>query len=748
MTQQLLSSFGKTGVNRGLDTLKVDIEDTAYLSKYFVLAEYTPVFTAGKNLIMFNGSSLLKTGSAILVECIDSQGNSQYIEQPQSITQYTDVAKFSISVNIFNETYNGPGKLIFVGSSSKGEIVRWQGNITIDKTLPNSSKVRFYNFPELGVRPLLYPVVDMTVGSQLGSQIGLIRGFYTYAVNPPKDTNQSTIDARVIDVDYRLVLVDNNPADIPFYYPQLSPTNSFNSQMEGQEITLNIQSTKTPFSYQLSNTALTQSFIVKKVLDSKTLQLDEPFFYPVGKDQIVTEIATGSFSASYHWVAYNTSSQIYQILPSTSPPYQIFQSYAEITYRNLDTFSGFVARHKLYKKSLMYPGDFQLVVDQPLASQEMLTDPITVNKTYADLGKFYNQYHINQYWSTSSNSFNLIASISPINSMIISSNNYSVIDGTKYIMASQNTTGTASAAYIPYDQNDYNDLSGKSYDVNFINLTVGSLYVLSVDVILNKAVSNLNANISFYFTSSISSINQEPTFTSRYGMLLGTVSASSQGSTAYLGKQTLFFTPLNDYFGTLVIVPYQCNATISEVSLQIYGDYGYSPDVLITKIPVPINIPNEIFQFKSELYDINHNLVYSDLSTLQAFDPSGVTMNQLINKGNPDPSFVSLVKGNLTISQSLYLPNIPLCPTNIHLLGWHTPTHHPPRSNEGQVCYTDVTDLSNIGNNEYISLSTLFGIITTIGRSIDVKYTGSSAPGGAKGRHIWVDLSGNKTESP
>ena len=79
---QLLSAFGKKGVRIGLDTLQVDIEDTSFLSKYFVISEFNPVLSAGRNPISFNGSAFLKPTTEIKIECLDSNGNPLYIESP------------------------------------------------------------------------------------------------------------------------------------------------------------------------------------------------------------------------------------------------------------------------------------------------------------------------------------------------------------------------------------------------------------------------------------------------------------------------------------------------------------------------------------------------------------------------------------------------------------------------------------------------------------------------------------------
>ena len=158
----LLPSFGKRGAILNLLTKKVDIEDNTDSSKYFDVVELDTVFTAGRNPVAFNGSALLKDKSEVQIECIDSNGNSLYFEQAKSqITQFTDVSNFVISIHVYNDIYNGPAKLIFLGITADDKIVRWVRNISIDKTLTNARKVRFYNEPELEIRPLLYPVVDL-----------------------------------------------------------------------------------------------------------------------------------------------------------------------------------------------------------------------------------------------------------------------------------------------------------------------------------------------------------------------------------------------------------------------------------------------------------------------------------------------------------------------------------------------------------------------------------------------------------
>ena len=85
----------------------------------------------------------------------------------------------------------------------------------------------------------------------------------------------------------------------------------------------------------------------------------------------------------------------------------LFNHMQDITYRNIRPFSGYVARHRIYRKSLVSNTDYEIIADEPIVANEMLKDPLTHNQFYNTLGHFYNQKHLTHYWFTSSNNISM-----------------------------------------------------------------------------------------------------------------------------------------------------------------------------------------------------------------------------------------------------------------------------------------------------------------------------------------------------
>lgn len=749
---ELLSGFGKRGVDLGLLTKHADLNDTEYLSKYFVLQEFSPEFTAGKNSVTFNGSEYLKKGSEVLVECIDSAGEPLYIESTTKTSLvYKESSAYILSVHVYAETSNGPGKLILYGTAVNGSTVKWVGNISIDKTKSNVSSVRFYNKPTLEVLPILSNVLAHV--GDLNQQVEISGSFYSFAVTPSKDTPK--LNKRNVDVDYR-IYAKNLSVDV-------DPTGSFNSQLNDVKLDFRIKTIQEPFSYKNTNVDFTTSLSIKKVINNSTIIINDVISYKDrNKNDIVINVVDGEFFVKYPYILYNTASESQSYLTTNVRDGQVFikQSFADIVYKNIKTFSGFIARHKLYRKSLFSPGDFEVISDEPLTSKELLQDKLTTNKSFDKMGSFYNQRHINKYWFTGSNNLSLLHS----SDRLIDAININTVDDdilydslSNYVILKDNASFLErNATYFSHNLLEFSTTSGSSYDSNFIELKKNVNYIISLNAILRKddtSLSEIDAGLEFYFTSSVTSLGFEiNSVKNQTGLLkLGSISAYEPIREKVYTKTSFIFSISNDLYGTLVIVPRKCSATISELSMKPYGDFGFSPDTLITRIPFPINISNEAFEIKSELFDVNSNLVYSDLRTITSFDPSGSSL--IINiPGLKDPNKTTFLSGSLEISKSLWVggdANITgslqiggvveftgiqeSTYTSERMLTWHPSTK--------RISYTNINDIDHDGKDtikiklyekDSISNSTnVFRLIPSVeGRNVSVVKNNNLIGGG------------------
>ena len=122
MALNLLPNPGNKGVRYGLLTKPSEVIDNSHLSKYFVLSEFNPKFTAGKNSFQINGSVFLEPNSEILIECIDSSGENLYIEMartskaPAKNYVYKESTSFVLAIHVYGDTSDGIGKLILYGT--------------------------------------------------------------------------------------------------------------------------------------------------------------------------------------------------------------------------------------------------------------------------------------------------------------------------------------------------------------------------------------------------------------------------------------------------------------------------------------------------------------------------------------------------------------------------------------------------------------------------------------------------------
>jgi len=598
----------KTGQILGLSSQTVNIEDKTYLSEYFNLTEFSPEFFVGKNALVINGSDKLKIGAEILTEAFDSNGVPLFIEKAISTDELTKKRIIVLSIYVYEQNSVGSGKIILVSTTIENKSIRWSANININVNKITNSKIRFYNQPLIEIEPVLSYAVSSSIEDNPKTIIG---NFLSTPVQPKSDFDIQKFGYRKNLVDYRIIDTNAN----------------FSSSVKNFQIQLYVNKIKDYASFNEISINTTASFLIKDVLNKTTLILDTPFTY----NNKVATITNGNYKIVYNDISYNSnlflsSSYLQESLGlSGQKQYKKF-SYAKIIYKNINTFTGKPAKHKVYRKSLRTLGDFESVIDETFGDTEILKDPVTPNKAFERLGIFFSQFHINNFWFTSSNDINLkYDNQTFIDGLNISGSN---LNGTYAIVKANTSFTNRNPSYVPYNVSEQLAQSGSSFDSNFLSFYKNTDYTLSFRTSVIEKETTATTKLKFYITSSISSINKNLGYDSNRGVLIGEFSYSGSTTGKYFDqKQNFEFKFPEDLYGTLVVYPENVKQIIiSDLSIKVSELYGYTGNAYYIKVPFPVNVANEVFEIKSELYDINSNLSYTNLRTVQVFDPSGSSM--------------------------------------------------------------------------------------------------------------------------
>lgn len=615
----------KFGTKLELGKIKVDIEDKSSMStSYFLISALSIDCGLGKNSFTVNN-----TPKDMRVEILDSSLQVLYYEKANN-TDYVNKTKSTvISFHVYPQTQSGVGKIIIVGTIDN-KLVRYTQIINIDTSIYTDSKVRFYSIPSLEVSSLLsystlVDVNDVNPKTVTGS-------FYGTAIYPRENFDIDNGIYNKYYTDYRIT----------------STNSSFSSSFKNFLIKLNVATTTGD---------VTESILIKNVINSSTLQLAIPFSSPATPNNkpYVSNISSGQYEILYSDYRYtssffSTASYIRDSSDLAGATQYRRYSIAEVLYRNLETFSGNVVGHNLYRRSLNIASEYALILSEKFSENELLKVYNSPIKSYENIGNFYTQFHINNFWFTSSNSFSLVQDSSVY------------IDGMKitgsmsgYCIAKLNTsTLNRNSSYIAYNEDENTNQSGSAYDCNFIKLIKDTEYIVSFNCsLLSKAATDV-ALLDFYITGSYTKNVFEPIYDSRYGIHVADLNIGSGATEKNFGNPIEFkFVPKNDIYGTLIIVPSGFTSlVINNLSIKPNKVPGFSPSSYTTRVLFPVNQANELFDIKSELIDNNGNVVYSALRTIQHFDPEGLSSSPTFYSG------MSISASNVIISGDLKLGSL------------------------------------------------------------------------------------------
>jgi hypothetical protein len=342
----------KSNLIQNLAKYQVWIEDTDPNSRYFRLSQVPEILTGGKNAFLIAGSPELIATTEVKIEIIDSNGNTVFV---QPIKNYAEGLSRVVSIEVYDDTPAGPATLTILGQlrrDAKGNEppvefanaynVRWQKQITIVPSQPNTTPIRLYQRPELDVYELLVPHRNVVSGPTLTLTTGSVS---LAAVTPPKAT-------------------PNNKPSVVVYANGFT----FNRNMLGGI-----------FATMVEGVPISAS--IAQIYNETTLKLSGTFseYIPVG-------FQTADYSIEY------TGEPTYTLT-------DLSRSFAEIYLTKLTTFSGDIVRAKISMRSLDQPGDYQQIADIRLEANELTVTQSNMGQQDVKMGYFNDQSTIDSFWS-------------------------------------------------------------------------------------------------------------------------------------------------------------------------------------------------------------------------------------------------------------------------------------------------------------------------------------------------------------
>ena len=135
-------------------------------STYFNIKQLSGVLTGGKNGFLISGTPYLKPGTEVLIELLDTNGNSIYVE---AIKGYVEANARLIEIEVYEDTPPGTAILTVVGtaainvsngvqlsdSQTNQPNVRWQKKLIIEPRSNNKTPLRIKIQPQVLVEELL-----------------------------------------------------------------------------------------------------------------------------------------------------------------------------------------------------------------------------------------------------------------------------------------------------------------------------------------------------------------------------------------------------------------------------------------------------------------------------------------------------------------------------------------------------------------------------------------------------------------
>ncbi len=656
----------------GLDQIDVFYEDTDVNSSVFNVTGLPSVFSVGKHSFFINPVQssvnlndsefvpILKIGTEIKIEILDSNGNPIFVDFPNAdysfeyiknelklvsnpfyygYVYYPDTS-LAISTHVYNDISNGTGKIVIVGelenvpSEWKGVYnVRWKRNININKSSVNKSLLYFFEEPKVNIQEVTTQYMSQSYDSGLTTEtefsgsyekIQQIVGFSTQYDN--------------IIGDYKNISEDPPYTIIKGSIKKTSGSN-FISSMINSEFSCSNPDSNTEINKEFQNGEISYTIINKSYFTKieEVKNNNEIILYDIYKPEIrignstnTTKIEIPSFKNSPFKIKYNN--------PVSLKSTEKVKSFAKIRLSKLKIYSGNLEKIEIYTKSKgLQDVGYKLISTQKISDNELFQEDFNKNIGILEKNEDVILNFSGSYYEGITNLINnnLILTHSSeyyLNSLFVSNSiDYSNIKYSKIIVNKE----------IDFDKDE-------TYSLNF-NLIIkntsneetffeiygsGSAFsnIKNVENTLKKKLYNLNYNVNDNYI---------------FGKFLGKFYLNKNESIKNFENILLNFNSDIEGKGKIIFFVNKGEFTISNLSLKQRNLLGYSPNTFICRVPIKDALQNQInerldFKFKFYNSDGISSNVELDLSDVK-FDGE----NDVIQGNN------NLIPGTIFIGNTI-----------------------------------------------------------------------------------------------
>lgn len=592
---------------QNLNKLPVLIEDNGVESTYFNIKQLSGVLTGGKNSFLISGTSLLKPGTEILIELLDSNGNSVYVE---AIRGFVEAKARLVVVEIYPDTAPGAAMLTIVGTATKrntGEVltgvqtqipnVKWQKKIIIEPRNRNTTPIRLKKLPEIYVtEALLNPfeysqsinyrndVWELTPKFDLAKQRG-----YAVKVRTPGLFPTSSVEYQSILTGSVYIETRQYTSSIPFTTSSYTVINSDTASVSMPLLIVNKNRS-------LTNSNITSS-ITKHIVNIPLLLS--------GSYQITSSQYSSSNGSQYYQTIEVITASVSNQYISTPSIFTIAgkKSFANIKVINLETVSGELSRIKTSFRRAESNDDFAFLADTPLQVSELLiTQSSNVYERQKPIGTFDTGSILQNNWYSYKITGSSIPDKSYLTSSVSSSFQYNLY--TSSVLLSN--TAYVSGAYQNYffgTKNNFPVFSTSEYSLKFDTVVTSS-----VETVLSTAP---DFNLDIYLIGS-AIIDKNP-----LGKLIGNISISATNIAVFKNNIFNFTVPRNGDIG-IRFIPSNGYWQFSNISLKVAEEYAFNPDEVTFLIPNQLVTSASII-LKAELFDINNNAINLNVTSTPTY---------------------------------------------------------------------------------------------------------------------------------